>query len=277
MNDQPNTQTNTDAEVYDAITAFEQILQAMPSDRVALQALYEAHEQIGNFEEALGYLTRLAHTVADENDGEVAESILASLKKLSDGSEAAKTAIKRIEAVIPQSNRKKTAAVHHLAKGRKPDITSEMSLAWNLLQAGELTESDYSQVVDDLSENLSKKLSVPVSVLHVLSDRGAKNVERVMGFLSKDTGVPPIALRSFELQSEAYGLLPLEFMQRNAAIPFDTMGSDVLIATLNPYDKDLQVFVSEIVGRRCHYYLVHPTDYDSALETIETALKNAAV
>ena len=37
-----------EAEIWNAINAFEQMLEAMPNDRVSLEALSHAYEQIGD-------------------------------------------------------------------------------------------------------------------------------------------------------------------------------------------------------------------------------------
>ena len=64
----------------------------------------------------------------------------------------------------------------------------------------------------------------------------------------------------------------MEFMARRGAIAFELMGVDVLVAVLNPLDKDLQKEVSEVVGRRCHFFLVTASDYDTALANVKKAL-----
>ena len=48
-----------EAEVWSAISAFEQILEAIPNDRASLEALSNTYEQIGDHTKAKEYMLRL--------------------------------------------------------------------------------------------------------------------------------------------------------------------------------------------------------------------------
>jgi hypothetical protein len=153
-----------------------------------------------------------------------------------------------------------------------PDITREVSLAWDLMQAGELSSDDYSAVVHDLSESSSKRIDVPVSVLHALHDRGYKGYEKIMAYMSRASGVPIVPLSGFEVLPAAYSQMPTDFMTQRGAVVFEVMGPDCLVAVLNPFDKDLQGDVKKALGKRCHFYLVSSSDYDVCLANIRKAL-----
>ena len=266
-----------DTEALEAIAAFEQILESVPNDRVALQALHDAHEQLGDTDRAHGYLVRIANVIAEEGDVDAGRLLLGSIEALMDKRSDAKQAAQKLRSLLPEDELAQRPTVKGKVETKRTgDITAEMTLAWNLHQSGELNQNDYSQVVADLSENSSKSLNVPVSVLHVLTDRGATNVEKILSFLARDSGFPIITLQSFELQLEACALLPLPFMQSSGAIPFECMGQDVLIAVLNPYNTALQEEVKETIGRRCHFYLLPASEYDAALEKIEAMMKESA-
>ena len=72
-----------------AVEAFEQILDAIPNDRVALETLFEAYEQIGQTARAVEYLVRLGQSVCEEQDTEAAPEILAKLRAVGDTDPAA--------------------------------------------------------------------------------------------------------------------------------------------------------------------------------------------
>ena len=162
-----------------------------------------------------------------------------------------------------------------VARG-KVDIQAELVLAWRLFQAGELEQEDYARVVQDLTDVSTRKADVPVTVLHALNDRSYKHLDKVMARLSKDSGLPIIALANFEIPHSVHTLLPIELMSHWGAIVFDVLGSDLLIAVLNPFDKILQTEVATLTGRACHVYLVSAPDYDKALAQIRKALAEAA-
>ena len=270
---------SSDADVRDAIMAFEQILEAIPDDRVALEMLAEAHEQAGNKDKAVEYLARLGHAVVAEGDADSAADLVGKLKALGAGHPVAEQAIAQLDKLL--QSQKASAAPDRKAvdAGRRKnvDIANELTMAWNILQAGEISQEEYSAIVHDLSENSSKNVAVPVSVMHVLHDRGFKTIEKIIGFLVKDkeAGLPLITLAGFDIQSSSYSLLPIEFMRHRGAIVFEQMGRDLLVAVLNPYDFDLREEVRKITDRHCHFYLVTASDFDAALENISKAIKQA--
>lgn len=277
MDTEGKTKKQIESEVWSAISAFEQILDAMPTDHMALETLHEAYEQIGDRAQALEYLRRLAQAVLDENDVDTAPQVINKLGAYASADPSVKSLMDKLEHLLVQS-RMPTIAVPPKGEGpqrKTVDITNELAMAWNILQAGELTQEEYSSVVHDLSENSSKKIEVPVSVLHVLHDRGFKGLERIIKFLAKDTSTPFISLGGFELQMPAFLLLPDTFARHQGALAFEIMNKDLLVAVLNPYNEDLKKAVRKASNRICHFYLVSADDYDNALNRLAKAVKDA--
>ena len=112
-----------------------------------------------------------------------------------------------------------------------------------------------------------------VSVLHVLEARGFKGFDRVLGFLSRESGTPFVSLGSYDYQFPVASVLPLAFCVKRGAYVFESVGKDLLVAILNPHDPQLKVDTELIADRPCHFFLVLPSEFDQALtryrETIE--------
>jgi len=281
INSKPHETPNSvgdESEVWSAIAAFERILEATPNDRAALETLHDAYQRIGQTSKAIEYLIRLAQTILDENDTDAAPGVLRRLQALGQEDETLNDIVEQLTDLVgeipdpggpqetaPRESRRKTI-----------DITSELSLAWSLLQAEELTQDQYSSVVHDLSESSTRAADTPVSVLHVLHGRGFSQIDKIIAFLSNDTSTPVLSLKNFEIPQEAHTLLPLEFMATRGAIVFELMGDDALVAILNPYDTELREQVERLTARKCHYYLVHPGDYDNTLHDIRKTLLSAS-
>jgi hypothetical protein len=269
----------SEREVRDAIDAFEQILEAIPNDRMALETLMDAYEQVNDRKKALEYVVRLAEVIAEDRDAEAAPRLIEKLRALGANDPSAKPILESLQKlVIPARKEPEPTAARKpaVAKRKVIDVTAEMALAWNLVQAGELTQEDYSNVVHDLTEISSKNVEVPVTVLHVLHDRTFKNLDKVLTFLSSQSGLPIVSLSNFEMQKDTYKLLPEEFMMHRGAIVFELMGRDALVAILNPYDTELRKDVESITGKACHFYMVSAESYDNGLGTIRAALKAEA-
>ena len=259
---------NADSEIWAAVSAFEKILEAVPTDRLAIETLADAFEKLGDKTKSQQYLMRLVDVVLLENDSAAGPGLIERLEAYG-REEAMLQARKRVEQMLARDAAARMAAEKNSATVRKAaDITHEVSLAWELLQEAKLSQAEYSAVVQDLSENSSKRIDVPVSVLHALADRQFKGMDKVLTHLCKLSGLPLIVLSSFELNPEAFMLLPMEFMTRRGAIVFDLMGRDALVAVLNPVDKDLQADVKRVLKRECHFYLSNSSDYDAVLGAI---------
>jgi hypothetical protein len=87
-----------------------------------------------------------------------------------------------------------------------------------------------------------------------------------MAFAARDSGVPIVPLSLFEITETAVNSLPREFMIRYGVLPFELMGSDILVILLNPYNKTLRQKVQSMIGRRCHFFMTPPVDFDSMMD-----------
>ena len=261
----------------DATTAFQKLLEVMPEDMLALESLFEAHLNLGDMDRSIHYLDRLVRVLLKEDERGVAAALHDKLVSHASDLPALAAYAAQLEPLL-----RPDAAVPvelepapPVARG-KVDIQAELVLAWRLFQAGELEQEDYARVVQDLTDVSTRKADVPVTVLHALNDRSYKHLDKVMARLSKDSGLPIIALANFEIPHSVHTLLPIELMSQWGAIVFDVLGSDLLIAVLNPVDKILQTEVATLTGRACHFDLVSAPDYDKALAQIRKALAEAA-
>ncbi len=265
MPDRSISKASSDAELKSAIIAFEQILDAEPNDRLALETLSDAYGRMGENAKATVYLVRLAEVVANEQDAKTAPEIIRRLKSMGSTPEILQ-AQKRLQDVMKIESA--SAAQAEVPARRSHDITREVSLAWDLLQAEEISQEEYALIVQDLSENSTKNIDVPVTVLHALQDRSFKNLDRVLAFLARTGGKPLISLTHFEIQPDLVKLLPQEFMSHRGAIVFEKIGIDLLVAVLNPFDTELQDEIRKVTDRRCHFYLAGAADYDNMLTSI---------
>ncbi len=274
----------SDKNLADSIAMLEQILEVMPQDSDALKALYSANRKVGNDLQAFDYLSRIIE-VYTGGERELLSFIQEELPKFESkypSEVAAQTARLRVVAesevhrsaasssAVPEQSARKTGA-----SNRDTDISEELALAWRLYEENQLSQEEYSSVLHDLTEVSSKELDVPISVLHVLNDRGFTQMNRILNHLSSRSGVPGISLSRFELAEEMAEAFPIEIAAHDGALPFSFMGNDLLVAVLNPFNHVLVDKVESESGHRCHTYLVEPEDYDAALERLR-ALYNKA-
>ncbi len=275
MNDSSSENNSGDSasEILNAIAAFEKILEAIPNDRISLETLADAYDKIGDRARARTYLLRLGDALLEEKDEDAARDLLHKLRAYAPNDAEVQNIIARIERMEPEKIRAMVLdAPGQPAAPRTANIAAEISFAWNLLQAKKLTQEEYAGVVRDLTENSAKSAVITVSTLHVLNDRNFPGMNEVLAFVAGACNTPMICLANFEIPPETAALLPLEFTIRRGAIIFELMGKDALAAVLNPYDEQLAMDIEDLTGKPAYLYLVHPSDFDAAIDKIKQAL-----
>lgn len=268
-----------EAEIWNAISAFEQILEAMPNDRASLEALSHAYEQIGDVTKAKEYFVRLGTVVLEEGDASAALDLVGHIEKLAGDDPDVQELISKLQTLSqPQGALPASDKVGHPKKaaGAKTDISvksafnmsEELTLAWNLLEAKELTQEEYASVVQDLTEMSASDSTATISVLHVLEARGFKTLERILGFLAKEGSAPCINLAFFEVQLSAALLLPVEFMIKRGTMIFDLIGREAMAVLMNPYDQQLRKDIELLSEKKCHFFMTLPSEFDQAMSRI---------
>jgi len=137
-----------------------------------------------------------------------------------------------------------------------------------LVEAGLLTEKVGYAVAADMVMGPDDGRKRPRSVLHSLRQHGIRNLVDIALFLARDSGVPMLPLAQFTPQRSCFTAVGRSPGDNAAALPFDELGESLLVAVLNPYDRDLQQRVMAAAGRPCVFYLVLPSHYDEALNMI---------
>lgn len=265
--------TDVRKDLQQTAAMLEQILEVMPDDLFTLRALYETSLKLEQPERALDFLKRLDDGARAAQNGEIIGFVIQQYESIADDVPEFRKRIERLQELqLVADLLASSSAGLKPSSRRKSGIESEMALAWDLFQDEQLTQEEYSNVLHDLTEMSSRDVSVPVTVLHVLHDRNFSRFDRLMTHLCQKSGTPIIALNQFEEREELRDVLPLDFIGRHGALPFSKIGDDLLLAVLNPMDKEMIRHACELSGKHCHTYLVSPQEYDQRLAQIKKAL-----
>lgn len=271
-------------EVWVAISAFEQILEAMPNDRASLEALSHAYGQIGDHAREKEYVIRLGNLLVDECDRESAELILDKLQPYLSEDPRAHVLMDRIHELLQGKNAAVGASPLAAVRGAIEtklsrggfSMPDELSCAWNLLQANQMNQDEYASVVHDLTEMSAQDAAMTVSVLHALEFRTSKNLDKIMAFIAKECETPIVSLASFAFPVEAMTLLPLDFMVRRGVLVFDFIGHDALVVMMNPYNRQLRAEVESCTNRKCHFFLCLSSEFDAAINRVRSFITDKA-
>ncbi len=268
----------------DSIAMLEQILEVMPQDGDTLMALYSASRQSGQADRAFDYLNRLMEVASGSGRSDLFAFLEKELPRFAEShtaQAAAQTARLREMIGSRETASKQTGPgreERENERGGSPDndVTEEMALAWRLYEDNLISQDEYSTILHDLTEVAEQKLNVPASVLHVLHDRGFMSTEGIISYLSEKSEVPFVVLSNFEIGEETAEVIPEHFYTHAGALPFGFIGSDLMVAVLNPFNKRLPERIEAESGHRCHRFLVEAADYDQALERLRSLRKTAA-
>ncbi len=275
---QRGSNLEAESEVWQAISAFEQILEVMPNDRSSLETLSHAYEHVGERARALDYLLRLSTVVLEEGDAETAAHLRERLAEYEGADERVgelreRLAGLRAAPVESGEGEDRPQRVVEEKSGRSTfRVSDELSFAWKLFEAGELSQEDYAAVAHDLAELSVDPHPSTVSVLHVLEARAYSGLERVIGYASRETKTPVISLQSFEVDPGVAAALTLEFMIRRGALVFAVLQDELLVALLNPYDWQLREDVIEQTGKSCHFFMAIPSEFDDVIALLRAAV-----
>jgi hypothetical protein len=285
---------DTEAEILEAINAFESILDAMPNDRSSLETLAHAYAHIGDEVKSREYLIRLGHVIVEERDLPSAGNLLEQLQILTPDSDVTMLT-GRLELLL--SGDGPAAGATDAAPGAAPEtlsldrptvappaykpklefsISDELVVAWNLVEAELMTMDEYSSVAHDLAEMASENALMTVSVFHALEARSSNQLERYLARVSTDSSAPLIALDCYDVPLEVGALLPEDFMVRHGVMVFSLMGKEALVVMMNPYNKECLSEVSKMIGRPCHPFMAIPASFDLILSQLRTMMAAAA-
>ena len=267
-----STSINAREELQQTAAMLQQILDVMPDDLFTLRAFYETSLKLELPEQAFNCLKQLDDCARASQNTEMIDFALNQYASIVDEIPEVKKRIERLQELQLVSNVMGREMPGKPFEGTNSGIEAEMALAWDLFQAEQLSQDEYSNVLRDLTEMSAREVSVPVTVLHILNDRNFSRFERLLTYLCQKSGLPIMVLSQFEEREELREVLPLDFISHHGALPFAQVGGDLLLAVLNPLDKALVLRAGEISGRNCHAYLVTPQEYDQRLAQIKKAL-----
>ena len=245
-----------------------------------LLTLIDLTAAIGHSVKCKDYTQKLTAAIDETENIEFAQICHHFLKTFADEIPGSLPELQRLEKLASDNADLINRSSLHFEERKiyKYDLASELVLAQRLHKSRMLSDDDYQTVIHDLCNYSSLMTDSPSTVVHILNDRALASYEKSMEFISEDSSLPMVALECFELHKEAFSLLHMEFMKYRAALVFDVMEGEALVAILNPYNTRLQSDVSMLTNTRCHFYLVKAEDYDLAVDAVRRAyLKESGV
>ena len=256
-----------DARLAEGVAYFEQMLQLMPEDRVTLEFLVVAYEQLDRHEDAQKALVSLTKILIKERDNAALEGLLPRLEE-SDYPEAKALALKVKTLIAPAPDLtpevpKEMTEEEMVESISTMAVKSELVLVDELVDGKMISEEDAKHLKAQIEATPTAGQVFLVSALQILEKENPTASERCIAYLADRHGAPPIPLAAFEPAKGLVSSFPAHVMRIRGAVPFASIAKEALVAVLNPADDSLRAQLSAVMP--CRFYLALPSSVEAAL------------
>ena len=259
-----------DARLAEGVAYFEQMLQLMPEDRVTLEFLVVAYEQLDRHEDAQKALVSLTKILIKEHDTAALEGLLPRLEE-SDYPEAKALSLKVKMIVAPAPDLtpevpKEMTESEIVEAASAAAVLAESALVDELVDGGIISEEDAGHIKAQIEATPTVGQMFLVSALQILEKENSTTLEKCMAYLADRHGTPPVPLAAFDPPRDLVAKFPAATLRIRGAVPFAVLGKAALVAVLNPADESLRAELSAAMP--CRFYIAEAGAVESALASL---------
>ena len=275
-----------EAQLMQTIEMFEVITQSQPSDYQSLEILKEAYLKLGRHKDVINTSKRIAQAYV--NLGQLSSAILeyeTILQRYPDDPDVLQ-ALADIEnkantlTAAPASDTD-TISLSKAAQTSftKKDKASGKALSYADIDDGKaamqklfvdtklISESDFNTYwpVPPLNEAPGRVIEPLLFTLH---EKAICPADKLMKQLVEKTRLGYLPIDKYDVDIELARSFPKDVCQRWCVLPFDKMSKAVLVATLNPFNKQAAEELQNATSSRLLWYLAHPADLVKAVKKV---------
>jgi hypothetical protein len=282
---------NEEAQLNQTIEMFEVITQSQPSDYQSLEILKEAYSKLNRVDAVVQTSKRIAEAYVQF--GQLSSAILeyeSILQRLPDDPDALK-ALAAIESkansFAPPSSLepepvplgKDTGLKKKSSEGKKsagaagpaadaPSVDDGRAQMQKLfLDAKLISIADFDLFWP--TPNLKDSPKVPTEpFIHVLNEKQVLPLDQSMKLLAEKSRLAYLPLEKYDVDVELARSFPRDTCLRWSVLPFDKLSKSVMIATVNPYNKQAARELEAHTKNRIVFYLVSPVELMKILKKV---------
>ena len=283
--------SNEEAQLTQTVEMFEVITQSQPQDYQSLEILREAYVKLGREKDVLNTSKRIASAYVLM--GQLSSAILeyeSVLQKYPDDPDAL-AALSDIESkagglnvnatTLPVSTDhtefikptpKPAKSSHTAAVARKqinPDDIDDgrKTLHKVFVESKMIAPADFENCWP--KQDFTK---APVKVvdpfIQTLADKGVLPVDKSLKVILDKHRIAFLPIERYDIDIELARTFPQSTLKRWCVLPFDRMSKSVLVATANPFNRQVTAELEEATKQRLIWYLVSPTELVKALNKV---------
>ena len=262
---------NEEAQLAQTIEMFEVITQSQPLDYASLEILKEAYLKLGRQRDVVNTAKRIAQAYVQL--GQLSSAILeyeSILQQFPDDPDvqAALTEIENKASSLATGGSTETDFTIHIRRSGGPDevetgpveVDDGRSGMHKLFVEGKLIGAlDFDQYWPAPSM-ATQPTAVIEPFIQLLADKGVVPIDKSLKVLSERSRLPFLPLDKYDLDVEVARSFPRETCWRWCVLPFDRMSRSVLVATVNPFNKQAAWEMENATKSRLIWYLTDPAD-----------------
>jgi tetratricopeptide (TPR) repeat protein len=267
-----------ESQLLQTIEMFEVITQSQPQDYQSLEILKEAYLKLGREDEVIMTARRIAQAYV--HLGQLSSAILeyesilqrrpddadvlAALGEIESKASSLSSAAAPLELEEPAERVQPTeASINGLAGSKKivpADIDDGRVMMHKLFVDSRLiSQGDFDLCWQ--TPNLHLPPGRPIDpFVQLLADKGTLQLDKSLKLLSEKARLGFLPLEKYDADLDLARSFPVESCQRWCVLPFDKMSKSVLVATVNPFNRQAAKELEAATQARLIWYLAPPTD-----------------
>jgi hypothetical protein len=279
--------SNEEAQLLQTIEMFEVITQSQPMDYQSLEILKEAYLKLGRHDDVIITSKRIAEAYVQL--GQLSSAILeyeSVLQSRPDDPDVrrALTAIELransfsapMASVLHGGDKKSAASAlkNAAANGahEAPAIPTEVDDGKKQMQelfvdTKNITAHEFEQLWPKV--NYRDPVRVPNEpFISILSERSIVPIEKCLKLICEKTRLPFLPIDKYDVDVEFARTFSKETCMRWSVLPFDRMSKSVLVATTNPFNKQVAKEIETHSKGQVIWYLSQPSELMKVLKKV---------
>ncbi len=270
----PGTLTpSEEAQLQQTVEMFEAIAQSQPHDYQSLEILKEAYLKLGRDADLLDASKRIAHAYVQM--GQLSSAILeyeTILQRFPDDPDVS-AALAKIESqatslgggaddeleeeiTISEPPPKVGSIQTHASTAHLDDGTNAMRKLF--VDGNHISASEFDLCWPDVEALDSGTISTPF--IQSLVDKNMMPLEKALRLLVDKCRLGYLPLEMYDIQIDLSRSYSAEVCRRWCVLPFDQMGTTVLVSTTNPFNVRAMHELQQSQSQRIQWYLASPVD-----------------
>jgi tetratricopeptide (TPR) repeat protein len=254
------------AQLAQTIEMFEVITQSQPLDYASLEILKEAYLKLGRQHDVVNTSKRIAQAYVQL--GQLSSAILEyeGILQQFPADPDVRAALAEIESRASSlaSTGGETELLGHVPQpitgppARPAGVDDGRAAMRKLFVDGKLIGSAEFDQFWSTPDPETPPLAVQEPFIQLLAERGLVPAERSLKLLIERVRLPFIPLEMYDVDVEVARSFPRVTCLRWCILPFDRMSKSVLVATANPFNKQVTWELENATKSHLIWYLTHP-------------------